>query len=104
MAAKPKEKTETKPGLGHNSGKATQYGGVAGQHLKQFIERIERLNEDKQAIAEDIKEVFSEAKANGFDTKIMKKVISLRKLDAAEREEIETLIDVYKHALGMDLV
>jgi uncharacterized protein (UPF0335 family) len=81
--------------------KATNYGGVSGQHLRQYIERIERLEEDKKVIAEDIKEVFAEAKANGFDVKIMRKVISLRKLDAAEREEIETLIDVYKAALGM---
>jgi uncharacterized protein (UPF0335 family) len=81
--------------------KAKNYGGVSGQHLRQYIERIERLEEDKKVIAEDIKEVFAEAKANGFDVKIMRKVISLRKLDAAEREEIETLIDVYKAALGM---
>jgi uncharacterized protein (UPF0335 family) len=81
--------------------KVTNYGGVSGQHLRQYIERIERLEEDKKVIAEDIKEVFAEAKANGFDVKIMRKVISLRKLDAAEREEIETLIDVYKAALGM---
>ena len=81
--------------------KTTNYGGVSGQHLRQYIERIERLEEDKKVIAEDIKEVFAEAKANGFDVKIMRKVISLRKLDAAEREEIETLIDVYKAALGM---
>lgn len=81
--------------------KATNYGGVSGQHLRQYIERIERLEEDKKVIAEDIKEVFAEAKANGFDVKIMRKVISLRKLDAAEREELETLIDVYKAALGM---
>lgn len=82
-------------------GKAVNYGGVSGQHLRQFIERIERLEEDKKVIAEDIKEVFAEAKANGFDVKIMRKVLSLRKLDAAEREEIESLIDVYKAALGM---
>ena len=81
--------------------KTTNYGGVSGQHLRQYIERIERLEEDKKVIAEDIKEVFLEAKANGFDVKIMRKVISLRKLDAAEREELETLIDVYKAALGM---
>lgn len=81
--------------------KPANVGGVSGQHLRAFIERIERLEEDKKVIAEDIKEVFAEAKANGFDTKIMRKVISLRKLDAAEREEIETLVDVYKAALGM---
>jgi uncharacterized protein (UPF0335 family) len=81
--------------------KSANVGGVSGQHLRQYIERIERLEEDKKVIAEDIKEVFAEAKANGYDTKIMRKVISLRKLDAAEREEIETLVDIYKAALGM---
>ena len=69
--------------------------------LRSFIERLERLEEDKAIISQDIKEVFAEAKGNGFDVKIMRKVISLRKLDAAEREEIETLVDVYKAALGM---
>lgn len=82
--------------IGHNS-----YGGIEGTHLRQYIEKIERLNEEKQAIAEDIKEVFAEAKATGFDPKIMRKVIALRKKDAADREEEETLLDIYCHALGM---
>ena len=69
--------------------------------LKSLIERIERLEEEKKAIAEDIKEVYGEAKANGFDTKIMRKVITIRKKETAEREEEEALISLYLHALGM---
>lgn len=77
------------------------YGGVTGEHLRQYVERIERLEEDKKVIADDIKEVFAEAKANGFDVKIMRKVISLRKLDAADREEQDALLELYQQALGM---
>jgi uncharacterized protein (UPF0335 family) len=80
---------------------AANYGGITGEHLRQYVERIERLEEDKKVIAEDIKEVFGEAKANGFDVKIMRKVISLRKLDAADREEQDALLDLYQQALGM---
>lgn len=69
--------------------------------LRALVERIERLEEEKKTIAGDIKEVYAEAKSNGFDTKILRKVISLRKKDAAERQEEESLIDVYLAALGM---
>ena len=69
--------------------------------LKSIVERIERLEEEKATLSEDIKEVYAEAKANGFDTKILRKVISLRKKDAAEREEEESMLDVYLAALGM---
>jgi len=69
--------------------------------LKAFIERIERLEEEKATIAQDIREVYAEAKANGFDTKIMRKVVALRKKEAAEREEERLLLDVYLAALGM---
>ena len=69
--------------------------------LKSIVERIERLEEDKKAIAGDIKEVYAEAKANGFDTKILRKVISLRKKDRNEREEEEAILDLYMNALGM---
>lgn len=77
------------------------FGGFAGEHLKQFVERIERLEEEKAGITEDIKEVYAEAKSNGFDTKIMRDVIRLRKLEAADRQEQETLVDLYMQALGM---
>ena len=69
--------------------------------LRQIVERIERLEEEKKTIAGDIKEVYAEAKGNGFDTKILRKVISLRKKDASERQEEESMIDVYLAALGM---
>jgi len=69
--------------------------------LKAIVERIERLEEDKAAIAADIREVYSEAKANGFDAKILRKVISLRKKEATEREEEQSMLEVYMSALGM---
>ena len=69
--------------------------------LRSLVERIERLEEEKKAIADDIKEVYAEAKANGFDTKIMRKVVTLRKRDHAEREEEEALVTLYMQALGM---
>jgi len=69
--------------------------------LRQFVERIERLQEEQKALGADIKDVFLEAKGVGFDTKIMRKVIAARKKSAAERQEEEALLDVYLHALGM---
>ncbi|WP_395690011.1 DUF2312 domain-containing protein [Aestuariivirga sp.] len=69
--------------------------------LKSIVERIERLEEEKKTIAGDIKEVYAEAKANGFDTKILRKVISLRKKEATERAEEQSMLDVYMAALGM---
>jgi uncharacterized protein (UPF0335 family) len=69
--------------------------------LRTIVERIERLEEEKKTIAADIKEVYAEAKGNGFDTKILRKVISLRKKDVNERQEEESMIDVYLAALGM---
>jgi uncharacterized protein (UPF0335 family) len=69
--------------------------------LKAIVERIEKLEDDKAAISADIKEVYAEAKANGFDTKILRKVISLRKKEASEREEEQSMLDVYMAALGM---
>ena len=74
---------------------------VAQGQLRALIERIERLEEEKKTIAADIREVYAEAKANGFDTKILRKVITLRKKDSAEREEEQAMIDLYLHALGM---
>ncbi len=75
-------------------------GGFAAAHLRAFIERIERLEEEKRALAGDIKEVYAEAKANGFEPKIMRQVVRLRKMDTAERQEQEALIDVYLNALS----
>jgi len=73
---------------------------VAADQLKTVIERIERLEEEKAGVSNDIKEVYSEAKGNGFDTKILKQVIKIRKLPTAEREEQEAILDLYLHALG----
>jgi len=75
--------------------------GVAGDRLRSFIERIERLEEEKAALSEDIKEVFSEAKGTGFDIKIMRQIIRLRKMEDGDRSEMEEILDVYKRALGM---
>jgi uncharacterized protein (UPF0335 family) len=77
-------------------------GGVSGQRLKAFIERIERLEEEKAALAEDIKDIFAESKAVGFDTKIMRKVIRLRKMDKEKRQEEEELLELYKAAIGLE--
>lgn len=79
-----------------------KYESVAADQLKAFIERIERLEEEKAGVAGDIREIFSEAKANGFDTKIMRRVIALRKKDRAERQEEEAILELYLQALGMD--
>jgi uncharacterized protein (UPF0335 family) len=76
-------------------------GGIAGDRLKSFVERIERLEEEKKALANDIKEVYAEARGNGFDVKIMRHVIRLRRLDKDDLDEQDALIDVYKRALGM---
>ena len=75
---------------------------VAAGQLRAFIERIERLEEDKQAIADDIKDVFAEMKGSGFDTKAVRTIIRLRKKDQAERQEEEAILDLYKAALGME--
>ncbi|MBX3597938.1 MAG: DUF2312 domain-containing protein [Rhizobiaceae bacterium] len=73
---------------------------AAGQ-LRALIERIERLEEEKKTIADDIKDVYAEAKGNGFDTKAIRAIVRLRKIDQAEREEAETILELYKAALGM---
>ncbi len=75
--------------------------GIAQGQLRSIVERIERLEEEKATIANDIKEVYAEAKGNGFDVKILRKVVRLRKVDSEERQEEEALIDLYLHALGM---
>lgn len=70
-------------------------------HLRAFIERVEKLEEEKRAIADDIKEVYAEAKGNGFDPKVMRKIVSLRRMDIEKRKEEETILDLYLNALGM---
>lgn len=79
----------------------TDVGGIAADHLRSFIERIERLEEEKAALAADIKDVFAEAKGTGFDVKTMRQIIKIRKMEPHVVEEQETLLDLYKRALGM---
>jgi uncharacterized protein (UPF0335 family) len=73
----------------------------AKDHLKAFVERVERLEEEKKALSDDIKDVFAEAKANGFDVKALRQVIRIRKQDVDERKEQEAILETYLHALGM---
>jgi uncharacterized protein (UPF0335 family) len=95
-------------GIGHNSGAAgagapTDVGGVAGGKLKAFFERIERLEEEKAGIAEDIKDVYAEAKGEGFDVKILRRLIALRKRDVQERREEAELLELYAASIGFML-
>ena len=76
-------------------------GGVAVERLRSFIERIERLEEEKRALSGDIKEVYAEARGSGFEPKIMRQVVKLRRMDKADVDEEESLLDLYKRALGM---
>lgn len=103
-----------KAGLGHNSGEdmlddsdaAIAAAGAAAvstdPQLRQLIESIERMEEEKKGIADDIKDKYSEGKATGYDTKMMRKVIALRKMDPNDRREMEAMLETYKAALGMD--
>ena len=84
------------PKIGHNS------GGIAAEVLSQYVDRIERLNEEKAALQADIKAVFDEAKATGFDAKALRKLIALRKQDEAERKEEREILSLYCRAVGMD--
>ena len=82
-------------------GAAADKKGVSAQRLKSFIERIERLEEEKKALGADIREVYGEAKSSGYDPKIMRKVIKLRGMDAGDRQEEEALLQVYLDAVGL---
>ena len=79
----------------------TEIGGIAVDRLRSLIERIERLNEEKAALESDIRDIFAEAKSAGFDDKIMREIIKLRKQNAAERDEHETLLETYRRALDI---
>ncbi|MCR0980775.1 DUF2312 domain-containing protein [Roseomonas populi] len=76
-------------------------GGIAVDRLRSIIERVERLEEERKALADDIKDIFAEAKSAGFDVKVVRQIIRLRKQEPAEVEEMETLLDLYRRALGM---
>ena len=81
--------------IGHNS------RGISAQHLEQFVKRIERLNEERAALNADVREVYAEAKGNGFDTKTMREVIRLRAMDPSDMAERRAMIDLYLEALGV---
>ena len=76
-------------------------GGIAADRLRSIVERIERLEEERKALADDIKDIYAEAKSAGFDVKVVRQIIRLRKQEPAEVEEQETLLDLYRRALGM---
>jgi len=81
---------------GHNS--------VAADQLRTIVERIERLEDDKKAVVEDIKQLYMEAKGNGFDNKAIRKIVALRAMDEGKRKEAQAMLDLYAHALGLDLL
>jgi len=81
---------------------AQDVGGVAGARLKSFIERIERLEEEKSAISDDIKDIYAEAKGTGFDAKTIRKIVSLRKVEVEKRREADDMLELYKSAIGME--
>lgn len=86
---------EDTPGAGHN------VGGIQSDRLRSIVERIERLDEERKVLGSDIKDIFSEAKSAGFDVKVLRQLIRIRKQEPAEVEEQESLLDVYRRALGM---
>lgn len=79
----------------------TEVGGIAADRLRSLIERIERLESERSDIASDIRDIYAESKSAGFDTKIMKQIIKLRKMDAADRDEQEFLLEIYRKALDI---
>lgn len=76
-------------------------GGISAERLRSVVERVERLEEERKALAGDIKDIYTEAKSAGFDVKVIRQIIRLRKQEPSEVEEQETLLDIYRHALGM---
>ncbi len=88
------------PAIGHNSTRAAG-PNVAKDHLRAFVERIERLEEEKKALSDDVRDVYAEAKGSGFDVKALRTVVRMRKQDVNERQEQEAIVDTYLAALGM---
>ena len=87
---------------GHNSGEeSAQWGNISAERLRSLIERIERLDEERKALGSDIKDIFAEARSAGVDVKVMRQLLRIRKQEPADVEEQETLLDVYRRALGM---
>jgi uncharacterized protein (UPF0335 family) len=81
---------------------ASDVGGVAGKRLKSFLDRVERLEEEKKGLADDIKDIYAEAKGVGFDVKTMRKILKLRKMEVEKRREEEELLELYKAAIGLE--
>jgi uncharacterized protein (UPF0335 family) len=79
----------------------TRTGGIAADRLRSLVDRIERLEEERKALGNDIKDIYAEAKSAGFDVKVLRQLIRIRKQEAADVEEQETLLDLYRRALGM---
>ena len=93
-------------GIGHNSGEpeesaASAVGDIAADRLRSIIQRVERLEEERKALASDIKDIFAEGKSAGFDVKVIRRIIAIRKQKPADVEEFDTLTDIYRRALGM---
>lgn len=86
--------TQTAP-AGHNT------GGIQADRLRSIVDRIERMEEERKALSSDIKDIYAEAKSAGFDVKVLRQLIRIRKMEPAEVDELETLLDVYRRALGM---
>lgn len=93
--------TDAAPGPGHNSAVEFDSTGLAVDRLRSIITRIERLEEEKKALGSDIKDIYAESKSAGFDNKVLRDLIKIRKKEPAEVEEQEALLDVYRRALGM---
>jgi len=85
----------------HNQDEKSSTGGIAADHLRSIIERIERLEEERKALASDIKDIYAEAKSAGFEPAIIRQLIRIRKKEPADVEEEETILDIYRRALGM---
>jgi uncharacterized protein (UPF0335 family) len=97
------EQQTATPGIGHNSGEKPdnlQFGGIAADRLRNIIERIESLETERKALGSDIRDLYVESKSAGFDPKVIRTLIRLRKMESAEVEEMETLLDVYRNALN----
>jgi uncharacterized protein (UPF0335 family) len=93
---------DTKDATGKEAGADNaQWGNIAADRLRSIVERIERLEEERRALSGDIKDIYAEAKSAGFDAKVIRQLISIRRKEPAEVEEQETLLDVYRRALGM---
>jgi len=108
MAKRPKAKPASLQTAGRAMAQAarkndddTEVGGIAAERLRSIIERVERLEEEKKALSSDIKDIMAEAKSAGFDIKVIRQVLRIRKQEPAEVEEQETLLDLYRRALGM---